>query len=41
MSLCDALEASLAATTTARTRLLDATLAKALAPAEALVLEPA
>lgn len=41
MSLCDALEASLAAATTARTRLLEATLAEALAPAEALVLEPA
>ena len=35
MSLCDALEASLAAATTARTRLLDATLAEALAPAVA------
>jgi type I restriction enzyme S subunit len=33
MALCDALEESLAAATTARTRLLDATLAEALAPA--------
>jgi type I restriction enzyme S subunit len=41
MTLCDALEASLAAATTARTRLLDATLAEALAPAVARVLEPA
>jgi type I restriction enzyme S subunit len=41
MSLSDALEASLAAATTARTRLLEATLAEALAPAEARVLEPA
>lgn len=33
MALCDALEASLVAATIARTRLLDATLAEALAPA--------
>jgi type I restriction enzyme S subunit len=33
MALCDSLEASLAASTTARTRLLEATLAEALAPA--------
>lgn len=33
MSLCDALEARLAAATTARTHLLDATIAEALAPA--------
>jgi type I restriction enzyme S subunit len=41
MALCDALEASLAATTTARTRLLEATLAEALAPAAAPELEAA
>jgi len=37
-TLCDAVEASL---TTARARLLGATLAEALAPAEARALEPA
>lgn len=41
MALCDALEASLAATTTVRTRLLDATLREALEPAAARELEPA
>ncbi len=39
MAICDALEASLAGATTARTRLLDATLAEALAPAAARELE--
>lgn len=41
MALCDALDATLADATTARSRLLDATLAEALSPAEAHVLEPA
>jgi type I restriction enzyme S subunit len=41
MALCDALEASLGASTTARTRLLEATLAAALAPAEPLIMEAA
>jgi type I restriction enzyme S subunit len=41
MALCDALEASLAAATTARTRLLEATLAEALAPSTAHELEAA
>lgn len=41
MALCDALEASLAAATTARTRLLEATLAEALVPAAAQELEAA
>ncbi|HEV7457316.1 MAG TPA: restriction endonuclease subunit S [Roseococcus sp.] len=36
LALCDALEASLADATTARTRLLEATLAEALAPAKAM-----
>jgi type I restriction enzyme S subunit len=41
MALCDTLEASLAAATTARTRLLEATLAEALAPVEAREMEAA
>lgn len=41
MALCDRLEAGLAATTTARRRLLDALLAEALAPADARVREAA
>lgn len=41
MELCDALEASLAAASTARTRLFAATLAEALAPAHEQVLEAA
>jgi type I restriction enzyme S subunit len=41
LSLCDALEASLAATTTARTRLLEATLAEALARSALSELEAA
>lgn len=41
MALCDALEASVAAATTARTRLLEATLAEALVPATAQELEAA
>ena len=41
MALCDRLEASLAATAATRRRLLDALLAEALAPADALELEAA
>jgi type I restriction enzyme S subunit len=41
MALCDALEASLAAATTMRTRLLEATLRESLQPAEMPVLETA
>ncbi len=41
MALCDALEANLAAATAARTRLLEATLAEALAPVEAREMEAA
>lgn len=41
MALCDALEASLAAATMARERLLEATLAEALAPAVAREMEAA
>ncbi|MEO3475967.1 restriction endonuclease subunit S [Roseomonas sp. CAU 1739] len=41
MALCDALEASLAAATAARTRLLQATLAEALMPAEGREMEAA
>ncbi len=41
MAICDALETSLTAATTARTRLLEATLAEAPAPAEPRALEPA
>lgn len=41
MALCDALEASLAAATVARTRLLEATLTEALGPTETRILEAA
>ncbi|WP_157033732.1 hypothetical protein [Belnapia moabensis] len=41
MALCDALEGSLAAATTARSRLLEATLHETLQPTEMLVLQAA